>query len=237
MRRARFHFIPVIIFMFVQVGTAQSLDQILLSHFEATGQEQLSRVSNVRSSGIALQMGVEHPFLQIQKRPDKMYLEIVIQEMKLIQAFDGRKGWAVEPWVDSRPRELTGNELHHFGRMARIDSDLVSWRDRGYLLEYIGQVAGEGQEFFILKLTKEEGETYHFHLDADSYLIMKMVTWSDHDGDIVEGETILGDYREIGGIKVPFRTEVRFGGQTLMTNIMEKVEFDVAIGSDIFSIP
>lgn len=218
-------------------ATAQTLDQILARHLEATGQQQLSRVATVRSEGKAVQMGMELPFVQIQKRPDKMYLEIDIQGMKMIQSFNGEKGWAVEPWINSEPRELTGPELRNVRQTANIDSDLVNWQEKGYQLEYTGSEPLEGRHAYKLKLLRGEDESYEFYLDSETYLITRMVVQTNYEGNIVEGETLLGDYRRIDGINVPFRTEVRYGGQTLMTNVIDKVEFDVSIDEKVFSRP
>jgi len=238
--RIRFSFVilalPAII-GFNYNSTAQTLDQVLSRHLEATGQRQLSRVMTVRSEGKAVQMGMEMPFIQIQKRPDKMYLEIDIQGMKMTQSFNGERGWAVEPWMSNEPRELTGPELKYVRQTANIDSDLVNWQEKGYQLEYMGHEPLEGRQAYRLRLQRAEDETYEYYLDSETYLISKMVVQTNYEGNIVEGETILGDYRSIGGISVPFRTEVRYGGQTLMTNVIDKVEFDVAIDDKVFSRP
>jgi len=216
---------------------AQSLDQILARHFEASGQELLDGVTTVRSTGRAVQMGMEMPFIQVQKRPDKMYLEIDIQGMKLIQAYDGTEGWSVEPWVSDEPRHISGPELENLSRTAGIDSDLVNWQGRGYLLTYSGLEQYEGGDAYLLELEKEKGVVYRYLIDSDTYLLSKIVTLSDYAGNMVEGETILGDYRNINGISVPTRTEIRFGGQTQMTNYIDKVEFDVSIDDAIFRAP
>ncbi len=216
---------------------AQSLDQVLQRHFDASGQERLSGIRSVRSSGRAVQMGNELPFLQIQKRPGMLYLELDIQGNKMIQAFDGREGWAVEPWSGPDPRRLEGPELNGLKQMARIDSDLVDWQKKGYDLELTGSDSSDGEEYFVLELKKEKGEVYNFFIDSGSYLLHKIVATSGQKGNQVSGETILGDYRAIEGIKVPFKIEMKYGGQTLMTNIIEKVEFDVVIGEDYFTSP
>lgn len=218
-------------------NSAQSLDQVLQKHFDATGQEMLSGVSSVRSSGKAVQMGTELPFLQIQKRPGMLYLELDIQGNKMIQAYNGRQGWAVEPWMGPDPRRLDGPELNSLRQMARIDSDLVNWQEKGFGLELTGLDSSDGREYFVLELKKEEDEVYNFYIDSHSYLLHKIVTTSGQTGNLVSGETILGDYRVINGIRVPFRIEMKFGGRTLMTNIIDKIEFDVVTGEDYFTSP
>jgi hypothetical protein len=226
---------PVLTLLSILKTDCQTLDQILELHFEATGQKKFSEISTVRSSGMALQMGMELPFIQIQKRPDKIYLEIDIQGMKMIQAYDGERGWSVEPWIDSGPRELTGPELQNMEQLASIDSDLVDWNMKGHKLEFTGNLTLNGNELIILEMTKTNGEIYHYYIDAKTYQLAKMVSKSIHDGQSIEGETILTDYRNINGVMVPFKTELRIDGQTLMVNIIEKVEFDIEVDNKIFS--
>lgn len=216
---------------------AQTLESILEKHFAASGQDQLSEVSTVRSYGKAEQLGMEVPFLQIQKRPNMIYIELDIGDTKMIQTYDGEAGWAIEPWEQPGPRELMGPELGNLSRLAGIDSDLVDWEENGYILEYEGKKPSVDGEVYILKLRKNGGETYRFFIDSDSYMINRMVTENSYEGNKVEGETILSDYRDIEGIKVPFRIEVQYDGQTLMTNVMDKIDFDVDIEEDYFTRP
>ncbi len=222
------------LFSVIQNAEAQSIDNILNEHFKASGQDQLNNINTVRSYGKALQAGNEFPFLQIQKRPDNIYLEIDIQGMKMVQAYDGEKGYAIEPWINPDPRDLTGHELMNLGQMASIDSDLVNWKEKGCKIEYVGREKYGDGKVFILKLIKYSGEAYQFYIDANSYLIRKIVTHTNYEGSTFEGETVLSDYRNINGIKVPFRTEMKYDGQTLMINIIENVEFDVVIEEKFF---
>jgi hypothetical protein len=216
---------------------AQSLDEVLQKHFQASGQERLSGISSVRMSGKAMQMGNELPFLQIQKRPGMLYLEIDIQGNKMIQAFNGREGWAIEPWMGPDPRRIDGVELKGLEQMARIDSDLVGWQAKGFNLKMNGRDRSGGKEYFVLELAKSQEEIYSFYIDAGSFLLHRIVTTSGPEGNMGVGETILGDYRAINGIYVPFRIEMKFGGQILMTNIIDRVEFDVVTGDDYFISP
>lgn len=220
-----------------QDSKAQTVDQILQNHFEASGQEKLSNVRSVRSSGKAIQMGTELPFLQVQKRPDQIYLELDIQGDRMIQAYNGREGWSVEPWLGSEPRELKGPELNNLKQMAGVDSDLVGWREKGHELDFVGRESSGSSEYLILELTKEKDEIYRFYIDSGSWLIHKMAMYSGFEGNNVEGETIMSDYRRVGGISLPFRIEIRYGGETLMTNIIDEVEFDGISEENYFTSP
>jgi hypothetical protein len=234
MNKLFFSFTLALSMLIMADTVSQTLDQVLERHFAASGQGQLSKVSTVRLSGKAVQMGMELPYLQIQKRPDLMYMELEIQGTLMKQAFDGKMGWSVEPWISSTPRELTGPELSNLKKMAFIDSELLNWREKGHELELESSGAGG---YIILKLSKEEGEVYHYHIDPGSHLLHKMVTSSKYEGHVVEGENIMSDFRDINGIRMPFRIEMRYGGKLLMTNIITKIEFDVMIDEKHFSMP
>ncbi len=235
MNRIVVHLILVLLVFPVRNSEAQTLDQILEKHFSASGQDRLNEISSVKSSGKAVQMGMELPFLQIQKRPNMMYLELDIDGSKLIQAFDGVAGWSDEPWMDPPRRKLEGPELANLEQMAAIDSDLVNWRDKGHSLELVEPETTDHGSYYVLKLTRKEGNIYRYYIDSGTLLIHRMVILTDMGGDMIEGETIMTDYREIDGIVVPFWVEMKFGGRTLMTNIIEEIEFNVQIEDSTFS--
>ena len=237
MNKAVFYLLTLLLFLSLRNSAGQTLDQVLEKHFSASGQERLSKVSTVKSSGRAVQLDMVVPFKQVQKRPNMMYLELDIHGSKMIQAFDGEQGWSVEPWMTNQPRVLAGPELSNLEKMASIDSDLVNWREKGHELEYSGLEQSGGREFYILRLIKEQGEIYWFFIDSGSYLIHKMVASSNYGGIEVKGETIMTDYRDIDGILVPFLIEMRMEGETLMTNIVEKIEFNVLIEEKYFFPP
>ena len=79
----------------------KNLQEILDTHFETIGQENLADVKTMVSTGMTLQMGMEMPFKFITKRPDKALLEVDIQGAKMQQAYDGENGWMVAPWTGS----------------------------------------------------------------------------------------------------------------------------------------
>lgn len=236
-RTASLFFSVLILILFDQPVGAQSLADILTRHFDVSGQDKLSSINTVRSTGRAVQMDNEFPFMQIQKRPDKMYLEIDINGIKIIQAFNGETGWLIEPQISSGPREMSAPELENLNQLSRIDSDLVNWKEKGFDLELIGRESHNGSDFFIIRLIQQDNSVYHFYIDAESYLTSRMVAFSDYNGEILRGETVLSDYRKIDGISVPFRTEVIYDGDLLMTTIVDKVEFDPVIENNYFSRP
>jgi hypothetical protein len=217
---------------------SQSLDEILKSHFEAINQEKLLKAKTLVAKGKALQMGVELPFTQIQKRPAKTYLEIEIQDMKLIQAFDGETGWTIEPWTGSSdPRDMGGQELKNIRQQANMDGDLYDWKNKGYELELVGKEELEGSEVFNLKLSKNEGDIYNYYIDAEAFVILKLKSRVNVEGNMIETETILSNYKPVEGIILPHTSEMKFNGQTMMQLVIEKIEIDAKVDDAKFVKP
>lgn len=61
---------------------AQSLDEVLKNHFEAIGQENLTKVKTYSLKAQITQMGMELPLEMIMMRPNKFYMEIEMQGAK-----------------------------------------------------------------------------------------------------------------------------------------------------------
>ncbi len=220
------------------ISNAQSRDEVMALHLEATGQKLLSEVNRMQITGTAVQMGREVPFITIRARPDKVYNEATIEGMKVIQAFDGTTGWVVEPWLSEEPRELTEDELANVMRTSEIDSDLFNWRRRGRELHLVGVETFEGREVYKLELFISEEYNYLYYLDTETFLITKIVNRSmSPSGDLLEGETKIVDYMRVNDIMFPARTEFRFGGQLQMINLVEEIQINPPIDDRIFSIP
>ena len=67
----------------------------------------------MKSSGKTIAQGMELDFEIYTQRPEKFRLEVDIQGAKMIQAFDGEKGWFVAPWTGSLdPIEISGYSLN-----------------------------------------------------------------------------------------------------------------------------
>jgi len=73
--------------------TAQSLDDVLKDHFSATGQDNLLKTNSQKVTGKMVQSGLEIPFIQMTKRPGKVRVEATLQNLTLIQTFNGTEGW------------------------------------------------------------------------------------------------------------------------------------------------
>jgi outer membrane lipoprotein-sorting protein len=232
--------ITIICLAIFTVGSAyaQDLQKILDKYFETAGQQKLLTLKSLVSSGKTIQMGMEMPFKTYQKRPSKSRLEIEIQGSTMVMAFDGEKGWAIQPWTGSSdPIDIVGPELGSVKELADLDGALWDYEKKGHQLELVGTDEFAGTEVYVLKLTRKEGDISTFYVDSEKFVTLKMVNNMVVEGQEVEMEMHMSDYQEVDGIKYPFTTEQRMNGQVFMTIKIEEVSFNEDLPDDMFAKP
>lgn len=218
---------------------AQDLDEILDTYFETIGQEKLLKVKTMEATGtVMIPMAGEASFKSINKKPDKMRVEIVLQGNTIVQAYDGTNAWAINPLSGSAaPVDMTGPEAEGMIETADMEGLLWDYKKKGHKLELEGTEEVDGSEAFVLKLTKKNGNIDYYYIDAENYVVIKVKSKVLMNGSEIEAETFLSNYQEVDGYLGAFTTEQRYNGQTALTIHMEEVKYDVEVEDAIFTKP
>lgn len=217
---------------------AQDLDEILNAHYEAVNNKALSKVQSIYMKGQSGRMGQMFDFEIWQVRPGKMRMEVDIQGQKMIQVYDGEKGYMVAPWTgSSEPQEVGPTELKQFKEQADIDGELYNWEEKGSKVTYEGTEDFEGTEVHLIKLITEDGTEKLIYMDGDSYLIVKMDVKTQMQGSEVTAEAFFSNYKETDGIVFPFYIENKMNGQVMNTITVETFEFGVKVDDSKFEKP
>lgn len=103
MKKSVITIFAIIIIAFVNFAQAQSLDEVLAKHFKAVGQDKLAAVQSFHIKAKVSQMGMEIPLEMRIKKPDMFIINMEVQGQKMIQAFDGQKGWMIIPMMSPDP--------------------------------------------------------------------------------------------------------------------------------------
>jgi outer membrane lipoprotein-sorting protein len=220
----------------LNVAKAQTLDEVLNSHFKAVGQENLVAVNSFIIKAKLSQAGMEMPMERKIKKPNKFRMEIEMQGQKMIQAFDGVEGWMVTPWLSPEPQELAGDQLKQAIAQADIEGELYNYEKKGSTAEFIGKVNLDGKVAYRIKLTDNEGNIKNYFIDADTYLIKKVKAKVEAMGQTVDVETRMLDYREVDGITMAMKMESDTPMGTI-TILMEEVKFNEDLDDAIFKKP
>ncbi|MEI6899318.1 MAG: hypothetical protein WCL00_05530, partial [Bacteroidota bacterium] len=173
-----------------------TLDNILSSYFKAIGTEKMKDWQTITSTGKSVFGGQEFPFVLIQKRPGKMRIEAEVQKMKMIQTFDGEKGWSVMPWTGSTdPQEMTADQAKEMKRQSDPEGQLYKWKEKGSKAELIGKEEMEGTTAYKIRLTLADGDVQDMFIDAESYVPLKIAAKTKVQGNETEGEAYFSNYK------------------------------------------
>jgi len=221
-------------------GLAQTLDEIIEKRIKAHGGiDKIKGVQSMRMKGKSQMEGIEAPFLLELKRPGKLRMEVTIQGMTLIQAFDGVTGWQVIPFMGSKdPQKMPEDELKSVKEQADMDGPLVEYKLKGHTVELMGKEDVEGAEAFKLKVTLKDGDIRYVYIDPETFLEIKVGAKIKREGSEMEAETTLSSYKDVGGLMLPHSIESKLkgqpGGQVI---VVESIELNVPIDDSIFVMP
>lgn len=233
-----------ILLLFTLPAVGQTVDEIVQKNLEAKGGEQAWKdLQSARMTG-TMQMGaqgqtMEAPFQIEWQRPDKVRLEFTMQGMTAIQAFDGETGWAIMPFMGkTEPEEMAEDQLKDMKDQAEFDGMLVDWKEKGHQVEYLGEEEVDGTPAYKLRVTKANGDVVDLYLDKDYYVEFKSETTREIQGNEMQISTVMGDYKEVGGLMFAHSMEASMGGGPAMQVItIDNVELGVDFPDDYFAMP
>lgn len=181
---------------------AQSLDDVLKKHFKAVGQDKLVSAKSYYMKASLNQMGMELPMTMIMKRPNKFRVEMEMQGQKMIQAYDGEKGWMIAPWISPDPQVLEGDQLKQLMEQADFEGELYNYKQKGNIVDYVGKVNADGVEAYKIKLTAKDGSVKNYFIDAGTNYIVKVKATISAGGKEVNVTQKLSEYKDFNGIKM-----------------------------------
>lgn len=239
MKKSIYFFLILFIVFSVQGNSQeQKLDDILTKYFTTVGIEKMKGWQTVTTTGKANMQGTEYPFRIIMKRPGKIRIEVEIQSMKMIQAFDGQHAWTIVPWSGStEPQDMTADETKVIKDEADFEGSLYNWREKGHKAELIGKEDVDGSPAYNIKVFKANGDIENLFIDTENYVILKGISIIKNQGNEIESENLNSNYKEVNGVLLPFSIENKSKGQTVSHFIIDKYEVSTEINDSIFIKP
>lgn len=198
-------------------------EQIMERHIQAVGgREALERLKSRVSIGVSslpLQ-SIKGKVTIYEEAPDRRSMEINIPNMGVMKfVYDGKRGWMQHP--------LTGfNEIeepvlsmlkreYNFYRMTR-------YKELFARVDYRGMRDTKQGRVNVIALTSPEGYQEEMYFDPKSGLL------------VYANGTQLGDYRQVGEVKVPFLMSTAVAGLEMVMQL-EQVRHNVPVSAEAFA--
>jgi outer membrane lipoprotein-sorting protein len=227
--------------LFAAPASAQSAEEIVAKFIKTVGgMERIQSVKSLRRTGkYNGGGGFEAVIVEENKRPNLVRQEFSIQGMTGVTAYDGHSGWKIEPWNGKKDAEPLGEEeMKGIVEDSDLDGPLVNYQQKGVKVEYVGTDEVEGTDAYKLKVTMPSGDVRFYYMDTDYFVPIKIDTKRMVRGAEREYETILGDYKEVGGWYLPFSVESGPKGSPFRSKVTyEKIEANVGIDDARFREP
>ena len=234
---------------FVLMGaraSAQTADDIIEKSIVASGgREALAKVTSRATTGT---MTVSTPGGDISgtievlnQAPNKSQTVITLDlsamgagKMTIDQRFDGTNGYATNSMQGETP--VTSGQLDTW-RNAIFPSPFLDYKARGTKIELTGKEKLEDKDVYALLITPAQGPTTRVWMDATTYQPVKTVT-SVETAEVgtFEQTTLMSDFREVDGLKLPFKLVGSSPIQTF-TVVVTKVEHNVTVDEARFVKP
>ena len=166
-------------------------------------------------------------------------MELTIQGMTGIQAFDGKAGWAVMPFLGkTEPEAMPEEEAKIMQEEADIDGLLLDYKEKGRQVEYAGKEELEGTPVHKLKVTQKNGDVVNVYIDAEQFLQLKQSGKRKIRGQEIESETTFGDFKTVEGLVFPHSIEQKAAGMPGgMVMTISKIEINPSLADSRFAMP
>jgi outer membrane lipoprotein-sorting protein len=150
------------------------------------------------------------------------------------QRFDGTKAYRLDSMQGDS--DVTGSRLEYL-RNNVFPTPFLNYKERGVQVTLVGKEKLGDRDAYVLTFAPPTGPASRAWIDAESYLPAKVVVTIDTpETGPLEQTTEFSDFREVDGVKVPFRFKNSSAVQTFTVTIT-KVEHNVKIDAALFSKP
>lgn len=224
-------------FMDADEGISAEAQAVFDSYVEAIGgREVIENVETLKIVGTMNipSMNMSANVLMIQKAPNLFYSEQNIPGMgKMVQAYDGKVGWANDSMQGFRP--LVGEELELLLEENSVHSDLLL-AERYASAEVIENPTAEG--LIVVKATRKiNGNVDTLNFDSKTRFLTSLEAVEDMGPQgSIPVKVLLLDYQEFDGIKSPRKLVMENPAMTIEMNF-EDFEVNGEVAEGQFSSP
>jgi hypothetical protein len=220
---------------------SQSIDDVLSKYTDAIGgRSNWDAVKSLKFTGYMNIMNMDIPYTQYVKRPGLWLLEIQVQGMKIVQAYDGKSGWMINPMMGSKKPEKTEDEMTKtYKANSLIGGKLLNIKEMGYTAELIGTENVDGKEVYNIKLTDKDGEFTNYYIETATNLIYKTTAKLMRKGTEISTESVYSNYTKVNDVMIAFINDQKLTGAQNSSEMItvDKVEVNVNIDDKIFVMP
>jgi hypothetical protein len=214
-----------------------SAEPVFAKYFDAIGGiERVSKLTSYTATGTYLGFntgGATVPIEIFAKAPDQRSTIVRVFDGDAIRTTDGRSAWAAEGWRQLPLMTFTGSNLVS----ARVEAMLAFPQvlQKAFSQWKVATVSLGDSEVQLLQGSNPGQLPVNLYFD-DEGLLVRSVRWSNTPVGTVPTQTDYSDYREVAGVRMPFKMVVTWtNGQNTIE--LKDVRPNAAIDAARFARP
>jgi len=213
---------------------AQTVEQVIKKYVKFIGSEKKwKKVNTIITSGEYNYGGIAFPFSAYAKAPNLYKFKVPYNGKYYAQAFDGMKGWKIDAFKnESTATLLTGKAALAMANEADVEFEnaFIDYQAKGHQAILEGKDTIQGNVCFKIKFIQKNGETETYYFKDQTFeLVMKNAASKNVELQGTLLNIFYSDYRDVDGIKIPFKTISESNGQVILTITINKVVVNTPI--------
>jgi thiol-disulfide isomerase/thioredoxin len=168
------------------------------------------------------------------KAPNMALTVMTAEPMGVLKrGFDGLTAWSRSDQKDARQPSPT--------ELAALADDLQLYRDIKLReiyprMRFLDKGNVGTREVYILEAISRSGSTEKLYFEVESGLLLRRDTMRPSSRGPVQAEFYFSDWRDVDGIKLPFKTTERLAGTTYIFTL-EEVRHNLQLDDEVFRAP
>jgi outer membrane lipoprotein-sorting protein len=197
--------------LIANIPDGPSAESILDRYIQAAGgAERLAKMTSFIAKGTSVGYGGSGEGSQVEimaQAPDQRATRIRFTDPDLrdaVRSFNGKEGWIATPLTVVAEYQVVGGELDgarldaQLSFPAQIKQLLTNWR--------VGLPTSiNDREMQVVQGSGPRGLIATFYFDKETGLLQRVIRYADSPIGRVPTQTDFTDYRDVNGIKMPFR--------------------------------
>ncbi|MCX6154713.1 MAG: outer membrane lipoprotein-sorting protein [Candidatus Kapabacteria bacterium] len=213
---------------------SESIDEIVAKMESKNGIDKYQKFKTVRLEAKQEVMGMSGAMNFFVKKPNKIRIDMDMQGKTIIQAFDGEKGWSVNPFMGTDTNELDKETSSQLQSQINIFGDrLINYKQLGITLSLVGVESVDGTDCYKIKAVEKDQKEFTYFVDRSSYKTLQMKAKMQGPNGEMELTTNLKEYKDFSGVQIPTLMEIDAQMMTMKITFT-KIEFDKNIDDSVF---
>ena len=212
---------------------AQEAGKVVDQYLKAAGGGRaLSKIQTLTLEGtFTTDDGKSGTYTFDTKLPNRYYLELLVGEQNVIEAYNGKSAW--HQIATGELGTLVGPEGMQLEAAAQFyNSRLINPKKAKMALAFVGSAPVRGKDALQLEITTATGVKRQAFFDPQTHLIVKEAATVGG----VDEEILYDDYRIVDGVKLPHKIELHRGSAKYNIGVTRAV-INGTIGERVFDFP